>query len=89
MHQSRENDDVQAEWHRGDEQRDEHRAKKCVRKFKHQENLDEMLDLPAARVECIEIGRKLATGNFGDVHEGVASSLPVIGDRETKITVKV
>ncbi|PAV75250.1 hypothetical protein WR25_17691 [Diploscapter pachys] len=48
----------------------------------------ELKNLPAARVECIEIGRKLATGNFGDVHEGVASSLPVIGDRETKITVK-
>lgn len=63
--------------------------KSAFKNFKHRENLDEILDLPAARVECIEIGRKLATGNFGDVHEGVASSLPVIGDRETRIAVKV
>ncbi|CAJ0589937.1 unnamed protein product [Cylicocyclus nassatus] len=51
------------------------------------EMLNEIKNLPHVRSDYIRLEKKLGTGSFGEVWEGVATKLPM-RDRETKVAIK-
>ncbi|RCN29368.1 protein tyrosine kinase [Ancylostoma caninum] len=51
------------------------------------EILNEIKNLPHVRSEFVRLERKLGTGSFGEVWEGVASRLPM-KDAETRVAIK-
>ncbi|KJH51479.1 fibronectin type III domain protein [Dictyocaulus viviparus] len=52
------------------------------------EMINEIKNLPHVRSEFVCLEKKLGTGSFGEVWEGVASHLPMIGEKETKVAIK-
>uniref|UniRef100_A0A1I7XLU1 receptor protein-tyrosine kinase n=1 Tax=Heterorhabditis bacteriophora TaxID=37862 RepID=A0A1I7XLU1_HETBA len=50
---------------------------------------NELKNLPHVTQDCIELEKKLGTGSFGEVWEGVASKLPVVGEKQTRVAIKV